>query len=139
MRILLKIGIGILAWWALYFLVRLLPIKPSTRDRLLRVLALVLIVLIAGPEVGLEAEAVATLNAIGADLFLASLIIGLHMVPIRYVLDRLKKFVERLDPYFFIPSSRQVRDCPPIIWHALPFCILMCLALALWGVAKVDV
>jgi hypothetical protein len=137
-RLLSRIAIGAAIWWAAYFLVRCLPIESKTRNRVLRILALILIVLIAGPEAGLGAEAFATLDALGAELFLASLILGLRMLPMWFIFERLKSILERVDPYFFVPSARQVRDCPPIACHALPCFVPICLAVALWGVAQVD-
>ena len=138
-RLLALIGIGTAIWWALYFLVRFLPMRPQTRNRLLRILAIILIILIAGPEAGLGAEALATLDAMGAELFLTSLIIGLRMLPIWFVFSWLKRLLERADPYFFVPTARQIRDCPPIACHALPCFVPLCLAFALWGAAQVDV
>ncbi len=138
-RLLTLIGIGAAIWWALYLLVRFLPMRPQTRNRLLRILAIILIILIAGPEAGLGAEALATLDAMGAELFLTSLIIGLRMLPIWFVFSWLKRLLERADPYFFVPTARQIRDCPPIACHALPCFVPLCLAFALWGATQVDV
>jgi len=138
-RLLTLIGVGTAIWWALYFLVRFLPMRPQARNRLLRILAMILIILIAGPEAGLGAEAIATLDALGAELFLTSLIIGLRMLPIWFIFGWLRKLLERADPYFFVPSTQQVRDCPPIVCHALPCFIPICLAAALWGATQVDV
>ena len=138
-RLLTRIAIGAATWWALYFLVRFLPMRPKTRNRLLRILAIILIILIAGPEAGLGAKALATLDAMGAELFLTSLIIGLRMLPIWFVFSWLKRLLERADPYFFVPTARQIRDCPPIACHALPYFVPLCLAFALWGATQVDV
>ncbi len=138
-RLLTLIGIGTAIWWALYFLVRFLPMRPQTRNRLLRILAIILIILIAGPEAGLGAEAIAALDALGAEIFLTSLIIGLRMLPIWFIFGWLRRLLERIDPYFFVPSARQIRDCPPIACHALPCFIPICLAAALWGATQVDV
>ena len=135
-RLLTLVAIGTAIWWALYFLVRFLPIRSQTRNRLLRILAMILIILIAGPEAGLGAEAIAALDALGADLFLTSLVVGLRMLPIWFVFGWLRSLLERVDPYFFVPSARQVRDCPPIACHALPYFIPLCLAVAVWGVAQ---
>ena len=138
-QLLTRIGIGAAIWWALYLLVRFLPMRPQTRNGLLRILAIILIILIAGPEAGLGAEALATLDAMGAELFLTSLIIGLRMLPIWFVFSWLKRLLERADPYFFVPTARQVRDCPPIACHALPCFVPLCLVFSLWGATQVDV
>ena len=138
-RLLTVLGICAAIWWALYFLFRLLPVKPHTRNRLLRFLAIILIVLAAGPEIGLGVEAFAALDAMGAELFLTSLIIGLRMLPIWFIFHRLAKFLERVDPYFFVPSVRQVRNCPPIVVHALPGFIPIVLGSALWGATQIEV
>jgi len=119
--------------------VRFLPMKPHTRKRLLRFLAIILIILIAGPEAGLGVEAFAALDALGAELFLTSLIVGLRMLPIWFIFDRLNKLIERLDPYFFVPSVRQIRDCPPIAVHALPFFVFIVIAVALWEAPRIEI
>ncbi len=133
MRLLALIGIGLGMWWALVFLARILPMKSRTRDRLQRFLAVLLIILIAGPEVGLFMVASAALDAIGAELFITSLIVGLRMLPVWLVLAWLRSLAERLDPYFLVPSPAQIRDCPPIAVHAIPCLVPICLAVALWG------
>ena len=138
MQLLAVLGIGVAIWWALVFLARFLPMKSHTRSRLLRLLAVVLIILIAGPEIGLGMEALAALNAMGAELFITSLIVGIRMLPIRLVLTRMKRLVEGIDPYFLVPSWAQIRDCPPIAVHAIPCVVCICLAVALWGGIQPD-
>ena len=101
-------------------------------------MAVVVIALIAGPEAGLGAEALATLDILGAELFLASLLLGLRMLPVWSIFGRLTTALESVDPYFFVPSARQIREWPPIAWHALPCFVPVCLAVAFWGVAQVD-
>ena len=139
MRLLGVIGIGVAIWWALFFLARFLPMRAHTRNRLLRMLAAVLIILIAGPEIGLGMEAFAALDAMGAELFITSLIVGLRMLPIWFIFTWLRKLLERVDPYFFVPSPGQIRECPPIAAHSIPFFVPICLAVALWGAVELDV
>ena len=137
-RLLAYIAIGAAIWCAVFFFVRYLPMESKTRKGVLRTLALILIVLIAGPEAGLGAEAIATLDVLGAELFLASLIMGLRMLPVWFIPGRLKAALENVDPYFFVPSARQIGECPPIVCHALPCLVPVCFGVAFWGVAQVD-
>lgn len=104
----------------------------------MHLLAVVLVLIIAGPEIGLGMEGLAALDALGAELFFASLIVGFRMLPIEVVWAWLKSLIESIDPYFLIPSLAQIKDCPSIVSHAIPCFVPICLAFALCGAVELS-
>ncbi len=72
--------------------------------------------LVAGPEIGIGAEATALLDLMGAELFL----LALGGAQIILFWGRIKDFCEHIDPYFFIPTRRQIAQVPGIVAHAIP-------------------
>ncbi len=99
----------------------------------LRGLAILLIVLVAGPEFGLAIESLAVLNVLGAELFFVSLLLGVRSLPLAAALVPLRGWVERWDPYFFIPSWTQVRACPALCCHAIPGLVTAYLSLLVFS------
>ena len=81
MRLLTIISVCAALWMAFYSLACFLPLQSPSRRLLLRFLAVLLAILIVGPEIGLGAQVFATLDLLGAEVFLASLIVGLRMLP----------------------------------------------------------
>ena len=96
-------------------------LKKALKNRLLRILAVLLIVIItAAPEmISFSVELFALLDALGAELFLLCFAVGVRLY-VRMLIDSIRTFIERLDPYFFIPSRYQILDCPGISMHAIP-------------------
>ena len=88
----------------------------KVNKRALRWVALLLIGLVAGPELGIGAEAIALLDLMGAELFL----LALGGAQIILFWERIKDFCEGIDPYFFIPTRRQIVQVPGIVAHAIP-------------------
>ena len=84
--------------------------------RALRWVALLLIALVAGPEIGIGLEATALLDLMGAELFLLAFG-GAHVI---LFWGHIKNFCEHIDPYFFIPTSQQIAQVPGIVVHAIP-------------------
>ena len=115
-----------------------IPLAKLARSGGFLFLAIVLIVLIAGPEFGVAVDLTVMLDVLGSELFLMSFVVGIRMLPWQYLLNRLEKLVGRVDPYFFLPSRRQLAQCPPLVAHALPLCVPLCLATALWGTIQHD-
>jgi hypothetical protein len=105
---------------------------PEKRNFILRIAAILLVVAIAGPEMGLGLEAFAVLEIMGAELFFLSFIVGIRLIPISVVTVSLRRWVENHDPNFFVPTISQIKSCPGVIYHAMPglvsvyFAILVC-------------
>ena len=119
-------------------------LKKALKNRLLRILAVLLIVIVAGPEIGFSMELFALLDALGAELFLLCFSVGIHLYikmfieSVRGFGNAVRAFIERLDPYFFIPSRRQIVDCPGISIHAIPGYISLYLFALCWPSINVD-
>ena len=94
---------------------------------MLRALVVVCILIAAGPEIGLALELLALLDLVGVELFL-SLVFGGLLLWFRPLLSRLERCVEKLDPFFFIPTRQQVAHCPGILVHAVPGLVCICIA-----------
>ena len=72
-------------------------------------------VLIAGPELGLGLELLATVELLGLELFVFCFI-----APFWHYMYRLESWLQKIDPYFFVPSKQQVLTVPGILAHAIP-------------------
>ena len=91
----------------------------------LRLMALALIALVAGPEFLLSAELIVLLDLMGAELFLLSFG-GAQLIYYRErIRDRIESAIGRVDPFFFIPTREQLRCLPGIVAHAIPFFVLV--------------
>ncbi len=105
---------------------------PGNRNLVLKIIAIILIIAFAGPEIGLGLEAFAVLEILGAEMFFLSLYIGMRLLSFSVITKPARKWLEQHDPYFFIPTAAQVRDCPGIVSHAIPglvpiyFAVLAC-------------
>ena len=114
----------------------------SAKKWLMVAVVSLLILVIAGPEFGAGLELVAIVDLLGTELFLLSLLLGLRLVLRLYVLDPTRRFLERVDPYFFVPTRRQIGRCPGIVAHAMPGFVATYVAWVAWGVVvplSVDV
>jgi len=103
----------------------------------MRVMAVLLIVAMAGPEVGLGAEMFALLDGLGAELFLLCFVVGLRLY-LRILLAWVRLFLERIDPYFFVPSHKQIAVCPGIVVHAIPLYVTLYLFLICGPSVTID-
>jgi uncharacterized membrane protein len=101
--------------------------KSTERRQLLRALVVVCILIAAGPDIGIALELLGLLDLVGVELFL-SLVFGGLLLRFRAILSRLEQCLERLDPFFFIPTRRQVANYPGILVHAVPGLVSMCIA-----------
>ncbi len=77
------------------------------------------------------------LDALGAELFLLCFAVGARM-HVRTLIERFRKYMERLDPYFFVPSRYQVVDCPAISMHTIPGYISLYLFVVCFPSISVD-
>ena len=114
----------------------------SAKKWLMVAVVSLLILVIAGPEFGMGLELVAIVDLLGAELFLLSLLLGLRLVSRLYVLDPALRFLERVDPYFFVPTQWQIRTCWGTVAHVMPGFVATYVAWVAWGVVvplSVDV
>lgn len=93
---------------------------PNSYKALLKIVAILLILILAGPEMGISMELFAILDVMGTELFLLSFVVGFRALPVWAVFRLAINAIEKMDPYFFVPSTVQIRACPGIIAHALP-------------------
>jgi hypothetical protein len=100
--------------------------KSEETRPFLRFLVVALIVLMAGPEIVLALEIVAVIDVVGIELFLFCVSAG-FLWHLKSSLRILGAVLERLDPFFFIPTRAQVRECPGILVHAIPGLVGACL------------
>ncbi len=119
-------------------------LKKVLKNRLSRILAVLLIVVVAGHEIGISMEMFALLDGLGAELFLLCFLVGIRLYvkmffdSARTFRNAVRAFIERLDPYFFIPSRHQIVECPGISVHAIPGYISLYLFAICWPSITVD-
>ena len=101
--------------------------KASTEKRpVLRFIVVALILLLAGAEIGIALQLVGLIDLLGVELFLTFLFGG-FLWRIRVAANVIKAALERLDPFFFIPTRSQIVSCPTLLVHAVPGLVAMCL------------
>ena len=101
--------------------------KGSTEKRpLLRFIVVALIFLVAGAEIGIALQLLGVIDLLGVELFL-TLFFGGFLWRFRVAASVIKATVERLDPFFFIPTRSQVVTCPTLLVHAVPGLVALCL------------
>ncbi|MCH9693471.1 MAG: hypothetical protein K0U72_03085 [Gammaproteobacteria bacterium] len=114
-------------------------LKKTLKNRILHVLAVLLIVIMtAAPEVAVfSVDLFLLLDALGAELFLLCFAVGARLY-VRMSIYSIRTFIERLDPYFFIPSRHHVVGCPGISVHAIPGYISLYLCAICWPSITVE-
>jgi hypothetical protein len=101
--------------------------KASTEKRpVLRFIVLALIFLVAGAEIGIALQLVGVIDLLGVELFL-TFFFGGFLWRFRVAANVIKSALERLDPFFFIPTRLQVVSCPTLLVHAVPGLVGLCL------------
>ena len=101
--------------------------KASTEKRpVLRFIVVALILLLAGAEIGIALQLVGFIDLLGVELFLA-FFFGGFLWRFRIAANVIKTALERLDPFFFIPTRSQVVSCPTLLVHAVPWLATTCL------------
>lgn len=101
--------------------------KVSTEKRpVLRFIVVALILLVAGAEIGIALQLVGFIDLLGVELFL-TLFFGGFLWRFRIAANVIKAALERLDPFFFIPTRLQVISCPTLLVHAVPWLVTTCL------------
>jgi hypothetical protein len=82
--------------------------------------------LLAGAEIGIALQLVSLIDLLGVELFL-TFFFGGFLWRFRVAVDVIKAALERLDPFFFIPTRSQAISCPTLLVHAVPGLVCMCL------------
>ncbi len=119
-------------------------LKKVLKNRLSPILAVLLIVVVAGHEIGISMEMFALLDGLGAELFLLCFLVGIRLYvkmffdSARTFRNAVRAFIERLDPYFFIPSRHQIVECPGISVHTIPGYVSLYLFALCWPSITVD-
>jgi hypothetical protein len=99
---------------------------PHNKRTLLRFIVVALIVLVAGAEIGIALQLVGLVDLLGVELFL-TVFFGGFLWRFRVAANAIKSALERLDPFFFIPTRSQVISCPTLLVHAVPGLVCLCL------------
>jgi hypothetical protein len=101
--------------------------KASTERRpVLRFIVVALILLVAGAEIGIALQLVGLVDLVGVELFLTFCFGGV-LWRLRVAANVIKSTLERLDPFFFVPTRSQVISCPTLLVHAVPGLVAICL------------
>src|SRR5262245_23627906 len=95
---------------------------PTEKSPVLRFIVVALILLVAGAEIGIALQLVGFVDLLGVELFLM-LFFGGFLWRFRIAANAIKTALERLDPFFFIPTRSQVVSCPTVLVHAVPWLV----------------
>ena len=92
------------------------------KDKLLRTIIILLILLVLGPELVLATEMISFLDMMGISLFIMTFRIGLiRCIPGVHLIQKLFPLFNKLaGSLFFIPTIKQINTQPGIIYHAMP-------------------
>jgi hypothetical protein len=99
---------------------------PTEKSPVLRFVVVTLILLVAGAEIGIALQLVGVIDLVGVELFLMFFFAGFRW-RLRLVASVVKTALERMDPFFFIPTRSQVGSCPTLLVHAVPWLVTLCL------------
>jgi hypothetical protein len=100
--------------------------EPAEKRPVLRFVVVTLILLVAGAEIGIALQLVGVIDLVGVELFLMFFFAGFRW-RLRVAVNVVKAALERMDPFFFIPTGSQVISCPTLLVHAVPGLVSMCL------------
>ena len=90
-------------------------------EQLLKKGTIILIFILAGPEILIAVEWVAFIELAGVFTFWSAIWVGFKMMPIYRLFDSGIRLLMKLDPNFFIPDRNTVRQMPSMLVHAVPF------------------
>lgn len=94
-----------------------MKIIENLTKRWWRLLAVAIVVLVAGPEVLIYAEGMAILELIGAATFVFMYVVGFKL----YFYNAWNAFYRFENRYhFFLPSFSIVRESPGLLYYAIP-------------------
>lgn len=86
---------------------------------LFKLLLILSCLVVAGPELGVGIELLLLLDLMGVELFLFS-----FSVPVLFYSRILLAKLQKIDPYFFLSSRKDIVACPALLAHAIPFFIV---------------
>jgi hypothetical protein len=87
----------------------------SGKQKFYSTVVLIALILVAGPELGLGLEVIALI-----DLFGLELLILCFTAPLWSFWYVVQAWLSKVDPYYFIPSAKQVSASPGLLAHAIP-------------------
>jgi hypothetical protein len=101
--------------------------KASPEKRpVLRFIVVALILIVAGAEIGIALQLLGLIDLVGVELFLM-FFFGGSLWRFKAAAHVIKATLERLDPFFFVPTRSQVVSCPTLLVHAVPGLVALCL------------
>jgi hypothetical protein len=100
--------------------------NSNEKRPVLRFIVVALILLVAGAEIGIALQLVGLVDLVGVELFL-TFFFGGFLSRFSVAAKAIKGALEKLDPFFFIPTRSQVISCPTVLVHAVPGLVGMCL------------
>jgi hypothetical protein len=104
-----------------------MPPKPAKKTLLYKAFALLAIVAIVGPEIGVGYELIALIDVFGVELLVLASVTHLG-----YYWHIIEAKLRYFDPYFFISSPKNIEQCPALLAHAVPgFMLAMVFATSL--------
>ena len=82
-----------------------------------RLLAVIIILFMAGPEIFIYAEGMAIMEVLGGTLFVFMYVVGFKL----FFRDLWEKFFNFENRYhFFLPSLSLIRESPGLLYYAIP-------------------
>jgi hypothetical protein len=91
----------------------------------LTILVTIYLMLSLAPEIRMFG---AIVDVIGLDVFFlllgSYLVIALKQIyegGLKWMLSWLNEKFERIDPFYFVPTINQLKECPQLIFHSVPF------------------
>jgi hypothetical protein len=100
--------------------------EPTDKRPVLRFVVVMLIWLVAGAEIGIALQLVGVIDLVGVELFLMLFFAGFRW-RFSVAASIVKATLERIDPFFFIPTRSQIISCPTLLVHAVPGLVGICL------------
>lgn len=90
-----------------------------------QVLALLIVFMVAGPEILISMELMGIVEALGASTFVLAYLSGLRA----YAVNWYSKIHHLESEYFFVPAFAQIKEMPGLMFHAIPWYSLTALFL----------
>ena len=109
-------------------------LKSTLTESIWKAAALLIVVLIAGPEVMISMELMTLMEVLGASTFVMAYFAGLKLYFVK-TLNWLKRFESH--SYLFIPTKSQLKEMPSLIAHAIPERIFSIIFLGFYTLACV--
>jgi hypothetical protein len=100
----------------------ILRFSTRHREKFYSVVVVLICLALAGPEIGIGFELIGLVDLLGIELFLFC-----FTAPLWFYWYRIQSWLYKSDPYFFIPSSKQILACPNLLAHAIPGHIVLLL------------